>query len=95
MKQFPWWMLVLAGLNLWPAVACPFFLFGGLHPFGASESAWVEGGLYILTQMLWIVPTLAFFASLELFRRGWERWGVVLAVVSLLLTVAMGFWVFG
>ena len=87
-------MLLLAGLNLWPAVACPFFLFGGLHPFGVGESVWAEGILYVLTQMLWLVPTLVFFASLELYRRGWERWGALLAVVSLLLTVAMGFWVF-
>lgn len=88
-------MLLLAGANLWPAVACPFFLFGGLHPFGESSSVWVEGILYFLTNLLWIVPTLAFFASLELYRRGWERPGAVLASVCLLLTVAMGFWVFG
>ncbi len=88
-------MLLLAGLNLWPALACPFFLFGGLHPFGESDSVWVEAIFYLLTNLLWVVPVLAFFASLDLYRRGWERQGAVLAVVCLLLTVAMGFWVFG
>ncbi len=95
MKQFPWWMLVLAALNLWPAVASPFFLFGGVHPFGVSRSPWANGLFYLLTNLLWVAPTLVFFLSLDLYRRGWRRQGAATAAVCLLLTVAMGFWVFG
>ena len=95
MRQFPWWMLALAFLNLWPAVACPLFLFGGLHPFGTSTSAWLNGLLYVLTNLLWVAPVLVFFLSLDLYRRGWEWQGACVATVGQLLTVAMGFWVFG
>ena len=61
MSNFPKWLLALAGTNLIPILLCPFFLFGGLHPFGTSEYTIVAFLLYVLTQLLWLIPIGAFF----------------------------------
>ena len=87
MSDFPKWMLALAGTNLIPLLMCPLFLFGEFHPFGTSEISAFNFLLYILTNLLWVVPFLLFFVSLHLYRRCFEKPGIVVAVVGLLLTL--------
>lgn len=74
-------MLALAGVNLLPVVLSMFYLFGAT-PFGTSDSSAIRFLLYILTQLLWLAPLLLFFFSLDLYRRGYERLGVVLAAIG-------------
>lgn len=87
MKNFPKWLLALAGLGLLPVLVCPLFLFG-LQPFGTSDSGFVRLLLYVLTQLLWIVPALFFFLSLELYDRCFVIPSVFVAVLALLITIA-------
>lgn len=87
MSDFPKWMLALAGTNLIPLLLCPLFMFGGLHPFGTSEYGVVNFLLYMLTNLLWVVPFLLFFVSLHLYRRCFEKPGILVAVLGLVLTV--------
>ena len=87
MSDFPKWMLALAGTNLIPLLLSPFFMFGGLHPFGISETGWINFLLYVLTNLLWIVPFILFFVSLHLYRQCFEKPGIVVAVLGLLITV--------
>jgi len=90
MSDFPKWMLALAGVSLLPLLACPLYIWAA-QPFGTSESHFVRFLLSLLTQLLWIVPAALFFLSLELYRRGWERWGVAVAVAGALVS-AGGAW---
>lgn len=87
MNDFPKWLLALAGTNLIPILLCPFFLFG-LQPFGTSDSGLVRFLLYLLTNLLWIIPIALFFVGLTLYRRCFEVPAVVVAVIGLLFTVA-------
>lgn len=79
-------MLALAGVNLLPVVLSMFYLFGAT-PFGTSESSFIRFLFYVLTQMLWLVPLLLFFSSLDLYRRGYERIGITLASIGCLITI--------
>lgn len=79
-------MLALAGVNLLPVVLSMFYLFGAT-PFGTSESSFIRFLLYVLTQMLWLVPLLLFFFSLDLYRRGYEHIGITLASIGCLITI--------
>lgn len=89
MDQFPKWMIALSGASLLSIVSALFCLPGAAHPFGLSDSGFVRFLLYLLTNLLfWILPVASFFFSLDLYRRGFERWGVVVAILGLLLTVA-------
>lgn len=82
MSDFPKWLLGLAGLSLIPLLLCPLFLFGGQHPFGTSGNAVVNFLLYLLTQLLWLAPTAMFFVSLDVWRRGFQRAGIALALLG-------------
>lgn len=88
MSDFPKWLLALSGTNLIPILVCPLFLFGGLKPFGTTDYAVVNFLLYMLVQLLWLVPTLLFFLSLHLWRKCYELPAIVIAVIGLLFTVA-------
>ncbi len=90
MKDFPKWMLALAGVNLLPLLIAPFYMFGGLHPFGTTEWAVVNFLLYLLTNLIWLVPIWLFFVSLDFYRRGFERTGIAIAVGGILLTAVSG-----
>lgn len=79
-------MLALAGISLLPVLLSPFYLFGA-QPFGSSDSGIVRFLLYVLTQLLWLLPLLLFFVSLDLYRRGFCRAGILLAVFSALVSV--------
>lgn len=87
MSDFPKWLLALAGTNLIPILLCPFFLFGGLQPFGQSEVWILNFLLYILGNLLWVVPLLLFFAGLELYRRCFEVPGIIVNAIGALLTI--------
>lgn len=93
MSDYPKWMLALAGISLLPVLASPFYLFG-LQPFGTSDSAFIRFALYLLTQLLWLVPLCLFFVCLDLYRRGYERMGVILTALSALIAVGGGFLAF-
>ncbi len=86
MSDFPKWLLALAGLSLIPLLLCPLYLFGGQHPFGTGGNALTSFLLYLLTQLLWLVPVAMFFVSLDVWRRGFERIGVALAVVGVAMS---------
>ncbi len=86
MSDFPKWLLALAGLSLIPVLLCPLFLFGGQHPFGQGGNALTSFLLYLLTQLLWLIPAVFFFVSLDVWRRGFGRAGVALAVLGAALS---------
>lgn len=86
-------MLALAGISLLPVIISPLYLFGA-QPFGTSESAFVRFLLYVATQLLWLLPLLLFFFSLDLYRRGYCRAGVLLAVFSALVVMSGGILLF-
>lgn len=85
MKDFPRWMLALAFTCLVPILICPLYLFGGLHLFGTTNYTLVNFLLYLLQNLLWVVPIGAFFLSLDLYRRGFERMGVAIAILGIVL----------
>ncbi|MBR1387268.1 MAG: hypothetical protein IJ553_02530 [Alloprevotella sp.] len=87
MKDFPRWVLALAFFNLIPVLLSVFFLFGGIAPFGTSSHALVRLLLYVCANLLWLVPALTFFFGLDIYRRGWEKWGVLILALGNVLTV--------
>lgn len=88
MNIYPKWLLLLAGTSLLCLLLIPFFVFGGFAPFGTSASSFVGFLLYVLTNLLWLLPVGCFFGSLSLYANYHERLGVLVAVGGLLLTVA-------
>ena len=88
MKEIPKWMLALAGISLAPILFCPFYLFGGVAPFGTGTDKATGFLLYVLTQLLWVAPVVLFFVSLDFYRRGFGKTGFVLAAAGTALTAA-------
>lgn len=84
MSDFPKWMLALTGINLLPALLCVFYLFG-VSTAGVSDSAFLRFLAYVGIQLLWLVPLLLFFFSLDFYRRGFERIGISLAVLGIIV----------
>ena len=41
---------------------------------------------YVATQLLWLLPLILFFVSLDLYRRGYERLGIAAALLGAALT---------
>lgn len=93
MSDFPKWLLALAGISLLPVLLSPFYLFGA-SPFGTSDSSFVRFLLYVCTQLLWLLPLLLFFFSLDLYRRGYERAGIVITVLSAVIAISGGILLF-
>lgn len=87
MSDFPKWLLALAALCALPVLLCPLYLFGGAAPFGTSGHAFVRFLLYLLTQLLWLVPAVCIFCGLDYWRRGYERVGTAIVAVGDVLTV--------
>lgn len=85
MKDFPWWVLLLNGILLIPVLLCPLFLFGGLYVF-RSENTVLQAVNYVLVQLVWMLPVILGFKSLDLYRRGWIVKSVSLSVITLVLT---------
>ncbi len=90
MKDFPKWMLALAGINLLPVLLSPLYLFGGL-PLCQGTSGLSYLLFYVLTQLAWVAPLALFFASLDFYRRGFEAVGIALALAGCLIS-AGGAW---
>lgn len=90
MRDLPKWMIALAGTGLLPLTVAPFYLLGAVRPFGTSDTGWLRFLLFVLANLLWLVPVVLFFVSLDFYRRGFRRTGVVVAVAGLLLAV-LGF----
>lgn len=86
MKDFPWWVLLLNGILLIPVLLCPLFLFGGLYVF-RSENQVLQAVNYVLVQLVWMLPVILGFKSLDLYRRGWTVKSVSLSVITLVLTI--------
>ena len=87
MREFPKWLLVLVFAGLASLLTSPFYMFGGIHLFGESEQGVVNFVYYVLQNLLWVLPVLLFFATLEFYRIGMKRTGVSIAVLSLVITV--------
>ncbi len=87
MSDFPKWLLALAGVSLLPVLLSPLYLFGAT-PFGTSDYRLVQFLLYCATQLLWLLPLVLFFVSLDYYRRGFERAAVAVAAVSALVACA-------
>ncbi len=92
MSDFPKWLLALAGLSLLPTLASPFYLFASPAP--AEAGAFVSLLAYVGVQLLWLVPLLLFFVSLDRYRRGYYTAGIVVASLSALLSLGGGAWLF-
>ena len=75
MSEFPKGLLVFAFVSVAAAIWSIFYLFGFptlLNFVGVMR--------YIGLQMLWVVPVLLFFVSLNEYRRGFEKraWGLAI-----------------
>ena len=88
MKGFPLGVILAAGANLLPALLIPFYLFGGLHPFGISHSDFINFLLFLLTNLLWVIPVFLFFRSLSFYDRGYKKLGMAIAVLGWFVTIA-------
>ena len=86
MSDFPKCLLALAGTNLIPILLCPFFLFGGLQPFGHSDVWIINFLLYVRGNLRWVVPLLLCCAGLELYRRCCEVPVIIVIAIGSLLT---------
>ena len=65
MSLYPKWLLALASINLLSLLLSVFYLFGGVQPFGTSYNGMVRFLLYVVAQLLWLLPVGCFFGSLR------------------------------
>ncbi len=87
MKDYPKWLLALAFLNIIPVFLSVFFLFGGLFKAPSSWGTFIGLLIYLLVNLLWILPILAFFIGLNDYRRGFQKRGTAILVLGNLLTL--------
>ena len=87
MKDYPKWLLALAFLNIIPVFLSVFFLFGGLFKAPTSWGTFIGLLIYLLVNLLWILPILAFFIGLNDYRRGFQKRGTAILVLGNLLTL--------
>ena len=57
-------------------------------PFGGESNSIVRFLLYLVLQALWILPAVSFFVGLDAWRRGYEKRGVIIHVLGLILSIA-------
>lgn len=55
--------------------------------FGTSDSAFVRFLLYMATQLLWFLPIIGFFTSLNAWRCGYNKRSIAIAIISLLISI--------
>lgn len=85
-RVYPKWLVVAMGLNFLSLLLSPFYLFGGINP--------VEGGGilrflgFVGVNLLWVVPCLCFFFSLDIWGKGRRTLGIAIGVVGLVTTFA-------
>lgn len=82
MKDYPLWLLLLNGALLLPLLFCPLFLFGGAAFFRAENTALQALG-FVLVQLVWLLPVVLAFKSLDLYRRGWTLRSVLVSLATL------------
>ena len=87
MKDYPKWLLALAFLNIIPIFLSVFFLFRGLFKAPSSWGAFIGLLIYLLVNLLWILPIVAFFIGLNDYRRGFQKRGTAILVLGNLLTL--------
>ena len=87
MNDYPKWRLALAFLNIIPVFLSVFFLFGGLFKAPSSWGAFIGLLIYLLVNLLWILPIVAFFIGLNDYRRGFQKRGTAILVLGNLLTL--------
>ena len=87
MKNYPKWLLALAFLNTMPVFLSVFFLFGGLFKAPSSWGAFIGLLIYLLINLLWILPIVAFFIGLNDYRRGYQKRGIAILVCGNILTL--------
>lgn len=87
MKDYPKWLLALAFLNIIPVFLSVFFLFGGLFKAPSSWGAFIGLLIYLLVNLLWVLPIVAFFIGLNDYRRGLKKRGTAILVLGNLLTL--------
>ena len=87
MKDYPKWLLAFAFLNIIPVFLSVFFLFGGLFKAPSSWGTFIGLLIYLLVNLLWILPILAFFIGLNDYRRGFQKRGTAILVLGNLLTL--------
>ena len=87
MKDYPKWLLDLAFLNIIPVFLSVFFLVGGLFNAPSSWGAFIGLLIYLLVNLLWILPIVAFFIGLNDYRRGFQKRGTAILVLGNLLTL--------
>lgn len=87
MKDYPKWLLALAFLNIIPVFLSVFFLFGGLFKAPGSWGAFIGLLIYLLVNLLWILPIIAFFIGLNDYRRGFQKRSTAILVLGNLLTL--------
>lgn len=85
MRDFPQWLLAMTFTSLASVLTSPFYMFGGLHVFGESHYGVINFLYYILQNLLWVLPVLLFFATLEFYRIGMKRTGISIACISLVV----------
>lgn len=94
MEQYPKWLLALSAGNLFvPILTMVFFLFGGVRLFAPIDHALLSFLCYVLLQLFWLFPIVAFFVGLHLWGQEQEKkglfvlglgWGVALLSVFVL-----------
>lgn len=87
MKDYPKWLLTLAFLNIIPIFLSVFFLFGGLFKAPSGRGTFIGLLVYLLVNLLWILPIVAFFIGLNDYRRGFQKRGTAILVLGNLLTL--------
>lgn len=90
MNQYPKWLLAMNLPNIVvPMCVMIFYMFGYSIANGLDSMFW-EFILYLLQQLLWIVPLSTFFLSLLAWGMYHERGSVVIAIFGWLFnTVAV------
>ncbi len=63
------------------------FLFGGLFKAPSSWGAFIGLLIYLLINLLWILPIVAFFIGLNDYRRGYQKRGIAILVCGNILTL--------
>lgn len=92
MSDFPKWLLALAGINLIPLLICPLYLFGQIQ-FLPSDNGVLRFLSYCLLQLFWLLPIVAFFVSLDVWRRGFKGRCIFYALIGIAISVG-GIWGF-
>lgn len=95
MNQYPKWLLALNFPNILLAfVTMTFLMFGGVHPFGNVDSWYWSFIIYLITQLMWILPIGTFFFSLFCWGYTREKLSVGTAILGWAVNLATLYCIF-